>query len=150
MTDCRAKDSVDVGEDQPEKVYKEYGYRYVILAIYLLASLVNSLPVNTFSATTSLVENQFDIPSYLVTLNYLIFPISHTLLAGPINWMLTKKGIRMSYYLGAVLMIAGVWLRTTLSTGNPYLCLLGSFLAGASGLFVMNSASKITLNWFRS
>ena len=63
--------------------------------------------------------------------------------------MLTKKGIRVTYYIGTVVMIMGVWLRTTLTDGNPYLCLLGSFLSGSSGLVIMNSASKITLNWFR-
>jgi len=64
--------------------------------------------------------------------------------------MLTKKGIRVSYYIAAALMIVGIWLRTTLSADGAYLCLLGSFLCGGSGLFVMNSASKITMNWFRS
>ena len=63
--------------------------------------------------------------------------------------MLTKKGIRFSYSIGSVAMLTGVWLRTTLSNNNPYLCLLGSFLSGGSGLVVMNSASKITMYWFR-
>ena len=33
--------------------YQEQPYRYVIIAIYLLASLVNQIPANTFSAMTS-------------------------------------------------------------------------------------------------
>ena len=59
-------------------------------------------------------------------------------------------GIRFSYYLAAVVMIAGVWLRISLSEGDPYLCLLGSLLSGGSGLILLSSGSKITLNWFRS
>ena len=105
--------------------------------------------MNTFSATATIVRNNFDIPDILISLNYLICPIAHAVLAFPVNWMLTKKGIRFSYYVAAAAMITGVWLRTTLSNSDPYLCLLGSFLAGGSGLVIMNSASKITINWFR-
>ena len=86
----------------------------------------------------------------MVSLNYLIGPIAHAIMAVPVNWMLTKKGIRLSYYVGAGVMVAGVWLRTTLSSSDPYLCLLGSFMSGGSGLVIMNSASKIALNWFRA
>jgi fucose permease len=115
-----------------------------------MASLVNSLPVNTFSATTTIVHKIYGIEPILITLNYLICPISHAVFAFPVNWMLTKKGIKVSYCIAAVLMIVGIWLRTTLSADGAYLCLLGSFLCGGSGLFIMNSASKITMNWFRS
>ena len=129
---------------------EESSYRFVILFTYVAASLVNNIPMNTFSSTATIVKNNFDLPPILISLNYLICPISHAIMAFPINWMLTKKGIRFSYYLGAAVMVAGVWLRTTLTEGNPYLCLLGSFMSGGSGLVIMNSASKITLNWFRA
>lgn len=115
-----------------------------------MTSLVNSLPCSAFAAMTTIVEETFGTSPILVSLNYLIFPISHALFATPVNWCLTKKGIRVSYYIAAVTMIAGAWLRTTLTAGNPYICLLGSVLCGFGYLFILNSASKITLNWFRS
>ena len=98
-----------------EQNYQEVPYRFVIITIYILASLVNSIPMNTFSATVTIIRKNFDIPNILISLNYLLCPIAHALLAFPVNWMLTKKGIRFSYYVGSAIMIAGVWLRTTLS-----------------------------------
>jgi hypothetical protein len=112
--------------------------------------LVNSIPVNTFSATTTIIERTFGTPTILITLNFLICPVAHAVMATPVNWMLTKKGIRLSYYVATGMMLVGVWLRCTLTPDDPYLCLFGSFLCGTGGLFIMNSASKITLNWFRS
>lgn len=129
--------------------YQETPYRYVVFALYLLTSLVNSVPYSSFASMATIVEETFGTSTILVTLNYLIFPISHALFATPVNWCLTKKGIKVSYYVAAAIMITGVWLRTTLSENNPYVCLLGSLLCGFSYLFVLNSASKITLNWFR-
>jgi MFS family permease len=98
----------------------------------------------------TIVERTFGTPTILITLNYLVFPISHALFAAPVNWCLTKKGLRFSYHIASITMVAGVWLRTTLSEDNPYTCLLGSILCGFGYLFVMNSASKVTMNWFRS
>lgn len=84
-----------------------------------------------------------------MTLNFLFFPISHCIFAVPVNWSLTKLGIRFSYIVAAITMIVGVWLRTTLTSENPYVCLLGSLLSGGSGLILLSSGSKVTLNWFK-
>jgi fucose permease len=115
----------------------------------LLASLVNQIPNNTFSATTSIVEKLFGTPDILISLNFLFFPIAHLAFALPVNWTLTKKGIRFSYFIASAVMVTGVWLRVTISSDNPYVCLLGSLLSGGSGLILLSSSSKITLNWFR-
>ena len=84
-----------------------------------------------------------------MTLNFLFFPISHCIFAVPVNWSLTKLGIRFSYIVAAIMMVVGVWLRTTLTSENPYVCLLGSLLSGGSGLILLSSGSKVTLNWFK-
>ena len=84
-----------------------------------------------------------------MTLNFLFFPISHCIFAMPVNWALTKRGIRFSYIIASIAMIAGVWLRTTLTESDPYVCLLGSLLCGGSGLILLSSGSKVTLNWFK-
>jgi hypothetical protein len=50
--------------------------------------------------------------------------------------------------LGSVFVIAGVWVRTIMSRGHPEWCLVGSFLAAFGNLFVLNSAIKVSVNWF--
>lgn len=44
-------------------------------------------------------------------------------------------------------MVAGVWLRLLLEVGNPF-CLLGSALAAVGNIFILNTPSKVALNWF--
>lgn len=130
--------------------FKESRYRFVIISVYLLASLVNALPSSTFAPLVILVQKVFGASKIVVSLNYFVFPICSALLSPLVNWSLTKNGIRLSYYFASIFMITGVWLRVTLSRNNPYLCLLGSILGGTAHLFIVNSASKITMNWFRS
>lgn len=133
-----------------EQVFKEHPYRYVIFTAYFFAALVCSLPVNTFASINSKVENLFELSVVEVTLNTLLFPIAHTLFAFPCNWVLNKKGIRVGYFCSAALFIAGVWLRTFLAVGEPYICLLGSLLSAIGGIFILNTPSRLALNWFKS
>lgn len=56
--------------------------------------------------------------------------------------------MRISFIIGAVFVIAGVWLRLLLQEGVPYFCLIGSCLAAIGNIFVLNTPSKVALNWF--
>jgi hypothetical protein len=82
-------------------------------------------------------------------MNALLFTIAHPLFAFPCNWLLNKYGMRISFIVGGVFVIAGVWLRILLEVDNSYFCLAGSALAAIGNIFVLNTPSKIALNWFR-
>jgi fucose permease len=98
----------------------------------------------------STVEQLFSISAVEVTLNTLLFPIAHTFFAYPCNWIINRYGIRISYFIGGGFVVGGVWLRTFLSEGNPYLCLLGSLTGAIGSIFILNTGSKLAFSWFRS
>jgi MFS transporter, FLVCR family, feline leukemia virus subgroup C receptor-related protein len=82
-----------------------------VLTTYLVAALVNSIPVHTFSSINVAVESIFRISPLEVTMNALLFTIAHPLFAFPCNWLINKKGMRVSFMIGAVFTVGGVWLR---------------------------------------
>ena len=43
------------------RTFQEEPYRFVVLTVYLLACLVNSLPVHTFSSINVVIEEKFRI-----------------------------------------------------------------------------------------
>lgn len=112
--------------------------------------LVSNLHSSNFSAITSLVEKQFNISSFIVSLNFLATLVAHLVFMVPVNWLITKQGLRISCYIASFGIIVGVWLRTTLSTDNPYLCLAGSFISATSSMILSTCRSKILVNWFRA
>lgn len=122
----------------------------MILFLYILAALANSLPVHTFSSINVIIEDKFQISSTYVTLNALLFTIAHPLFAVPCNWLLNKYGMHISFIVAAVFVSGGVWLRLLLDVGNPEFCLLGSLLAAFGNIFILNTPSKLALNWFSS
>jgi hypothetical protein len=64
--------------------------------------------------------------------------------------VITKKGIRFSFILSALSSVGGSWLRVTLSNTNPYMCLCGSFLTGIGAMILLNSVSRVAVEWFRA
>lgn len=58
--------------------------------------------------------------------------------------------MRISFIVGGAFLISGVWLRLLLDKGNSIFCLLGSTLAAIGNIFILNTPSKMALNWFKS
>lgn len=58
--------------------------------------------------------------------------------------------MKIGFIAGGILVIAGVWLRLLLEDKNSTFCLLGSGLAAIGNIFVLNSPSKVAINWFKS
>ena len=53
-------------------------------------------------------------------------------------------------FIGAALLVcSGVWLRLLLEVDRSVFCLLGSALAAIGNIAVLNTPSKVALNWFR-
>ena len=137
-----------LSETLDEGTYQEVGYRWVVLAVYIVGALVNSLPTQTFSSINSLVEEKFNLSATVVTLNTLVFPVSHPIIAFPANWILDKFGMAKGCFGGGILVIVGVWLRTFIDV-DPTYCLLGSILAAIGNIFILNSPSLLATNWFK-
>ena len=92
----------------------------------------------------------FNITPLLVSFNGLLFTIAHPLFSFPCNLILNKYGMKIGFILGGIFTIGGVWLRLLLEYENPTYCLLGSALAAIGNIFILNSPSKVAINWFRS
>jgi hypothetical protein len=67
----------------------------------------------------------------------------------PCNWIINKYGMRISFILGTSFVVVGVWLRLLLEVRQSIFCLLGSGLGSIGNIFVLNTPSKVALNWFR-
>lgn len=57
--------------------------------------------------------------------------------------------MRPCFIIAAILVCSGVWLRLLLEVDQSVFCLLGSALAALGNIVVLNTPSKVALNWFR-
>ncbi len=81
-------------------------------------------------------------------MNSLLFTISHPIFAFPCNWLLNKYGMRITFIIGGIFVIAGVWLRILLQVENSIFCILGSALISIGNIVVINTPSKVAITWF--
>lgn len=123
-------------------------YRFVVLVTYLTTTLVNCLPMQTFSSINVAVVSIFKISSTEVTLNALLFNLAHPICAFPCNWLINRYGMHKCYLLGGVCVIGGVWLRMLIEENNSTYVLIGSALIAVGNIFVVNTPSKFATNWF--
>lgn len=129
---------------------QESGYRWVNLTLFFLASLVNSLPNQTFSSINTIVSKNFGIDPVVITLNVLIFSILNPIFAFPTNWILDRFGMKIGCSMGGSLVIVGVWLRIFIKQGDIGLCMFGSVLASIGSIAIVNSPSTLATNWFKA
>ena len=130
-----------------EKSYRVYGYRWVVLAVFMLITIAIEVMWICFAPVTGLAASFYGISDLQVGFFAMSFMIVYIPLSIPIAWMIDTMGYRKAVSIGAVLMaVAGV-LRGIY--GASYLGVLLTTLAlGAAQPFMLNAISPIAAKWF--
>jgi len=126
---------------------KVYGYRWVVLIIYMFASAISQLFWLNFVAIETFVEEHLGITAMQVGWLALVFPLMAILFAVPFGMLIDKKGIRWG--IGAGVAIFGVFGALRMVNPESYLVLMISQVgAGAGTACILNGITKIAVTWF--
>ncbi|KAF7277493.1 hypothetical protein GWI33_007079 [Rhynchophorus ferrugineus] len=79
-------------------------YRWVILAIFDLISILNFMQLLQFSIISNIVSKYYDVEDFYVDLTGLVFFISYILLFYPIGYLIEKYVSTRFYRVGDVLI----------------------------------------------
>ena len=134
--------------DRPDDTsYSSEGYRWVILAVFMLVSLMTQVVWITFAPIMNNVANFYSVTPdaiLLITASYLIIYIPVNF---PATWLIDKYGLRFGTGTGVFLLGIFGFLRAF--TGTDYNLLLFCQVMTAIGQpFVLNSLTKVSVNWF--
>jgi MFS family permease len=130
-----------------QTAYKVYSYRWVILAIFMLISVVNQLLWITFAPITSMAAGFFKVSDFSIGLLSMSFMIVYIIISIPASWVIDTYGIRIGIGIGAVLtgifgMIRGLVVK-------DYTMVLMAQIGIAVGQpFIMNAVTKLAARWF--
>lgn len=130
---------------------KVYGYRWVVLLVFMFIAAVTQILWITFAPISSIVAGIYTTPEYTVTnldvaLLSLIFMIVYLPVSIPSAYVIDGKGFRLACAVGAVITAVFAVLRAW----APTYLLVFVFQAGiAVGQpFVFNSPTKLARRWF--
>ncbi len=126
---------------------KSYGYRWVVLVVYMLASATSQLLWLNFAAIETFIEKHLGITAMEGGWLALVFPLMAILLSIPFGMLIDRKGIRWGLGTGVIILAVFGCLRLISPESYPVL-LISQIGAGAGTACILNGITKIAVTWF--
>jgi MFS family permease len=130
-----------------DQTYKVYGYRWVVLGVFMLVNLTMQMLWITFAPITGPAAKFYGVTDLQIGYLAMSFMITYLFLSFPASWMIDTLGFRKAVSIGAVLMGVFAILRG-LAGANYTLVLMGSVGIAIGQPFLMNAWTKVPANWF--
>jgi len=131
-----------------DQTYRVYGYRWVVLAVFMFINLTVQMLWITFAPITGPAAKFYGVPDSQIGLLAMTFMIVYVIsLSVPVSWVIDRYGFRLAVSIGAVFI--GVFGIVRGLVGANYGLVLASSVGIAIGQpFLMNSWTKVPANWF--
>jgi len=127
--------------------YKLYGYRWVVLTVFMLINLTMQTLWITYAPITGPAATFYGVGDLQIGLLSMTFMIAFIPLSIPVSWVIDTYGFRLAVSIGAVLM--GVFGLTRGLAGSSYSLALWSTIGIAIAQpFLLNAWTTIPAKWF--
>ena len=127
--------------------YKLYGYRWVVLAVFMLINLTMQTLWITYAPITGPAAEFYGVSDLQIGLLSMTFMIAFIPLSIPVSWVIDTYGFRLAVSIGVVMMgIFGV-LRG-LAGSNYSLVLWSTIGIAAAQPFLLNAWTTVPAKWF--
>ena len=124
-----------------------YGFRWVILLIFMLAVAFNQLLWITFAPITGSAAAFYGVSDLSIGLLSMVFLIAYVFVSIPASWVIDTYGFRVAVGIGAGLtgifgLMRGFW-------ASSYTLVLIAQIGIAIGQpFILNAVTKVAARWF--
>jgi len=130
-----------------EDSFKVYGYRWVMLLVFMLAVAVTQLMWITFASITSDAVKFYNVSDLSIGLLSMIFMIVYIVVSIPASWVIDTYGLRVAVGIGAAL--TGLFgLMRGLAASNYTLVLIAQIGIAIGQPFVLNAVTTVAARWF--
>ena len=127
--------------------YKLYGYRWVVLAVFMFINLTIQILWITYAPITGPAAAFYGVSDLQIGLFAMTFMIAFIPLSIPVSWIIDTYGFRVAVSIGAVLMAIFGLARGF--AGTSYSLVLWSTVGIAIAQpFLLNAWTKVPANWF--
>lgn len=127
--------------------YSVYGYRWVVLAVFMFINVTIQILWITFAAITLPASQFYQVGDLQIGLLAMVFMIAFIPLSLPVAWVIDTFGFYKAVSAGAILMAVFGVLRGVLGE-NYMLVLLCTIGLAVSQPFFLNSWTKVAARWF--
>jgi MFS family permease len=133
--------------DQVSTQYRVYGYRWVVLAVFMLANVAIQMLWISYAPITSLAAEYYGVSELAIGVLSMSFMIAFIPLSLPAAWVIDTRGFRVAVGFGVVMMaVFGV--ARGLAGANYTLVLLSTIGIAIGQPFLLDAWTKVPANWF--
>ncbi len=127
--------------------FKVYGYRWIMLAVFMFAVLINQLLWITFASITGDAARFYNVSDLSIGLLSMSFMIVYIVVSIPASWVIDTYGLRVAVGIGAALtavfgLLRGVW------AANYNLVLVAQIGIAIGQPFLLNAITTVAARWF--
>jgi cyanate permease len=126
---------------------KVYGYRWVILVVFMLVAALNQLGWITFAPITAEAATFYGVSDLAIGLLSLAFMAVYILIFLPAAWMIDTLGFRVTVSLGAALTAIGA-LGRGIFAAHYTAVLVFQLLIALGQPLVLGAITKMAARWF--
>jgi len=127
--------------------YKMYGYRWVVLTVFMLINLSIQMLWITYAPVTGPAAEFYGVSDLQIGLLSMTFMIAFIPLSIPVSWVIDTYGFRLAVSIGAVMMgVFGV--ARGLAGANYNLVLWSTIGIAAAQPFLLNAWTTVPAKWF--
>lgn len=127
--------------------YRLYGYRWLVLVVFMLAAAFNQLVWITFAPVTDAAAAYYHVSQLDVGLLSMSFMIAYLIVSIPASWVIDTYGFRISVGIGAAL--TGVFALMRGLVASDFTMVMVAQIGCAVGQpFILNALTKVAARWF--
>ena len=130
-----------------ERDYRLYGYRWVVLAVFMFVNLTIQILWISYAGITGPAAAYYGVSDQQIGLLAMSFMFVFILLSLPVSWVIDTQGFRKAVSIGAVLMGLFGILRG-LAGDNYTLVLLSTLGIAIAQPFLLNAWTTVPAKWF--
>ncbi len=140
-------EKIKKGENMEEKGYKLYGYRWVVLASFMLVNIAIQILWISYAPISGPAAKFYNVNDLKIGLLAMLFMIAFLPLSLPVSWAIDTIGFKKSVSIGVILM--GIFgLIRGIAGKNFNLVLISTIFLAISQPFLLNSWTKVAALWF--
>jgi MFS family permease len=133
--------------EQVSAQYRVYGYRWVVLAVFMLVNVTIQMLWISYAPITSLASRYYGVSELAIGILSMSFMIAFIPLSLPAAWVIDTRGFRVAVGFGVVMMaVFGV--ARGLAGANYTLVLLSTIGIAIGQPFLLDAWTKVPANWF--
>src|ERR1035437_1662434 len=137
----------DMQADRATGAYRVYGYRWVVLAVFMLVNVTIQMLWISYAPITSLASQYYGVSDLAIGILAMSFMIAFIPLSLPAAWVIDTRGFRIAVGFGVVMMaVFGV--ARGLAGANYTLVLLSTIGIAIAQPFLLDAWTKVPANWF--